>query len=164
MAYAVVRTDSMSGVTDATLLAHGRYKDNDAYAEIENGSIVVVGDLEDGEREVRQFSDVTASTKIDEVALVAAPELIKDTCTHKDLSDWINPAGVATRGYRFHSHDVFSVSAEAFDGAVPTVGQTVAVKADSHKMVAGTGALTIGKCIEIETLRYVTMYAIEVDM
>lgn len=165
MAYAMVRTDSLSGITDASLLTHGRYVNaSGAYAEIENGSIVLVGALETGERESRQYKDITSSTGINAVALIANPELMKHNCEKKSLSDYVNAAGQCIRGYMFHKNDVFSVSAQAFDGTVPTKSQKVSVAANAHKMKAGTtGALTIGECIDIEIKKGVTWYVIKVE-
>lgn len=165
MAYAIVRTDSMSGTTDFSMLVHGRYVGaDDKYAEIENGSIVLVGDLEANERESHKYLDIAEDTTIQQVALVAEPELIRDECHHKGIADYINVAGKCIRAYMLHKNDVFAVSADAFIGTAPTKGQAVSINSGKHKMVAGTGDLAIGKCIDIEVKKYQTYYVIKPEL
>ena len=48
MAHTVVRTDMLAGTVNPAFLENGRYKKSDAYEKIDNGSIVMVGALEDG--------------------------------------------------------------------------------------------------------------------
>ena len=170
MAYCVVRTDLMSGTTDPSCLEHGRfYNAHDAQEAIQNGSIVQVGDLEAGERESHKYTDVAAGAVLNDVVLIAEPELITDTSHHKGIADYISPAGKIIRGYRLHQFDEFSVSAEGFTSATrqaAQVGAYVSVAEGTHMLAASarkpdTG-LYIGKIIDVEVKNFVTYYCIAV--
>lgn len=151
--YAIVRTDNMSGTYVGKDLVSLR-----ADKDIENGSVVSVGALEEGEREVRAMADMTAASKVSELALIAGVEVVKDK-KYNTLSEFINEEGDIVRGYRLVSKDIFSVTAEAFkEGAKLAVGSIVECAA-GRKMNAVASATasttTIGKIIAIEGEYYV---------
>lgn len=170
MAYCVVRTDAMSGTTDATCLEHGRfYNAEGVQSEIQNGSIVQVGALETGERESHKYTDVTANATINDVVLIAAPELIYDTYRHKGVQDFINGAGDIIRGYHLHQWDEFAVTAPGFDPTTLSnakVGAYVSVAAGKHILSASAAkpqsGLVIGTIEDIEIKNYMTFYTIRV--
>ena len=76
--YGVVRLDNMSGTTDGTLLRSVRFYDGDKEAAIKNGRVVLIGDLLDGQREVRKATAPAATSPLTHIGLVAAPELMYD--------------------------------------------------------------------------------------
>lgn len=169
--HAVVRTDNMFGVDVRSGLVSIEYMgaDGQTPTEIENGNVLKVGALKDGEREIYVGSDVAADDSLDEIVLVASPELMYDE-RDRNLDDFINEAGYPARGYRIHNGDIFSVTIEALDGAEePAVGDVVEL-ADGTKLsvaAAATGATegstVVGSIIHIETVGRYTYYAILVD-
>lgn len=151
--YAIVRTDNMSGTYVGKDLVSLR-----ADKDIENGSVVVVGALEEGEREVRTMADMAATSKLSELAVIAGVEVIKDK-KYNALSEFINETGDIVRGYRLVSKDLFSVTKEAFkDGAKLAVGNIVECAAGRkmNAVASATASTTaIGKIIAIEGEYYV---------
>ena len=162
MAYTVVRTDMMAGTTNPAFLENGRYVKDGAYADIENGSIVSVGALENGERESHVYSDVAAGTDLSKLVLIAAPEVIIDTYPHKGIADFINEAGTCIRGYYLLNGE-FSLTAEGFDGAVPKVGDSVGVAANTHKLKVDATDTVIGTVTHIEVKKYMIFYTVKVE-
>lgn len=162
MAHTVVRTDMLAGTVNPAYLENGRYVKDGAYADIDNGSIVMVGALEDGERESHVYSDVTADATIDSLVLIVVPETFKDTTTHKeDVRDFYVKKGVCARGYRLTPGAEFSLTADGIDGN-PTKGAAIGVDAKSHKCKVG-GTVKIGTIIDIDVKNYMTYYTIQVS-
>lgn len=171
MAYGVVRTDNMFGTDVRAGLVSIKYivtsgsgsSATKTETAIENGNVLKVGALMEGEREVFEGSAPAADTALSEVVLVASPEIMYDEHKHK-LSDFINEAGTIARGYRLHKGDIFSVTAEALSAASKiAVGNIVELQADTKlKVVASatSGSTTIGKIIAIENAGFYTYYAI----
>lgn len=166
--HAIVRTDLMSGTTDASLLMSVQYVtgSNEATA-IDNGNIVAVDDtLVDGESEIYVAKKPTATTPIKNIVLVANPELFYDETKHHDLSEYENEAGKTIRGYKLHNNDVFSVTAEAISGT-PSKGKFLNVGADTKLVVASTvstGDVNVGKIIDVETVGNDTYYVVKVSL
>ena len=114
MAYAVIRTDLMSGTKQPADLVSLRFYDASGNkAEVENGVIVKLQGYEDGEREVMKAVAASAGDDLNDCAIVAAPEVMYDE-RKKNLDEFINEAGKATRGYIPRSRNVFSVTKEGF--------------------------------------------------
>lgn len=151
--FACVRTDNMSGTTVGKDLVSLK-----ADKEIENGSVVVVGDLVEGEREVRAIADMTATSEVKDLALIASVEIVKSKA-YNTLSEFINEENSIVRGYRLVSKDIFSVTKEAFaTPASAKVGAYVIAKAGRKMDVADAeaeGTTTIGKIIAVEGEWYV---------
>lgn len=144
--YACVRTDNMSGTVLGKDLVSAKFD-----GAIENGNIVVIGDLLEGEREVREATQPTAAAELRDLAVVASEEVVKEKA-HNTLAEFINEEGDILRCYRLVSRDIFSVTAEALDGDA-TVGAVVEAQASTKMKVAETateGSTTIGKIIAIE--------------
>lgn len=164
--YAVVRTDNMMGTDVRSMLNSVRYMDaENKPAEIENGCVVKVGALIEGEREIYAATDMAAADKLDAVVLLAAPEVMYDERL-KNLDDYINEAGKNIRGYHFHSGDIFSLTKEAFvDAKAPEVGHIVELAAGTKLNVVAeaTGATVVGKVIDVEIAGRHTYYGIKVD-
>ncbi len=111
MAYAVVRTDNMTGTDVRSQLVSAKYMGTagDTPTAIENGNVIKIENLMDGEREIFVGTDVATDTPITDVVLVATPEVLYDE-RKRNLDEFINEANVPVRGYRFNSGDIFSVT------------------------------------------------------
>lgn len=158
--YCVIRTDLMSGTKQpADLLSVRVYDGKGNKIDAENGLIVKVGALEDGEREVHKATLAASTDNLDECAILAGVEIMYDETKHS-LDDYYNVAGKAVRAYIPRNRNVFSVTKEGFvDGTVPAVGDTVGIGAG--KIAAGGAGL--GKCIAIEKAGMFTFYVIQID-
>ena len=163
MAHAIVRTDMMAGTINPAFLENGRYVVSEAYADIDNGSICMVGALEEGERESHVYSDVPAGTALDKLVVIAAPELMNDLQDHSHvtLRDFYVKAGTCVRGYYLAPRGEFSVSVDGITGS-PSVGASVGLDADTHKLKVGATDTVIGKIIDIEVKKSVTFYVIKI--
>lgn len=168
--YAVVRTDKLYATDVRAGMVSVRFQDgNGNKAAIENGNVVKLGALEAGSREVYVGAAPAANTTVNEIALIASPEVMYDE-RKKNLDEFINEAGVIARGYRLHTGDIFSVTKEALDGAAtPAVGDVVELKAGTklNVVAAATGATegstVVGKVIDKNIVGRYTYYAIQVD-
>jgi len=165
-AYACVRTDNMSGTTLGKNLVSIRYKADGVEAPIENGNLVVVGALMEGERELREGTTPAADSALRNIALIASEEVDK-TKTRDTLSGFRNEAGADCRGYRLVAGDFFAVTKEAFDAdAELTVGKTIFELQASTKMravdTATGGSTKVGALYAIEQEGATTWYVVEV--
>lgn len=160
MAYTVIRTDLMSGTNQPADLVSLRFYDAEGnQAEVENGVIVQLQGYEDGEREVMKAVAAAAGADLNECAIVAGVEVMYDE-RKKNLDEFINEAGKATRGYIPRSRNVFSVTKEGFvGGAVPEKGAEVGIGEGGKIDAAGTG---LGVCVDIDVAGRYTYYAIKV--
>lgn len=165
--YAVIRTDLMTGTNVAADLVSFLYMDAEGNpAAIENGNVVKLEGLADpNNRELWKAVDCAADTAMSDVVIVAGVELLYDE-RKKNLSDYINVAGKAVRGYIPHSRDIFSVTIEALNAAAtPEVGNVVELMAGTKMNVAAAateGATQVGKIIAIEQAGRYTYYVIQV--
>ena len=165
MAYGIVRTDSMYGTDVRAGLVSIKYMgaNGSTPTAIENGNVLKVGALETGEREVYIGGAVAANDALKDVVLIASPEVMYDE-RKRNIDEFINDAGKACRGYRFHDGDIFSVTKDALDGAAtPAVGNIVELKAGTKLNVAASataGATTVGKIIAVDAVGRYTYYAI----
>lgn len=110
MANKVIRLDVMSGNRDNTQVKSGRYYKDDAKAAVENGTIVAIGALDDGEREIHKVTDVTETDTF--VGIISTPEVIYDErgVGDRDLSKFVNEVGEPVRVHVLHAGDVFSIA------------------------------------------------------
>lgn len=155
--HGVVRTDFMHGTNSSAGLHSVKYMVGEEFVAIDNGSVLVLDSLIEGEREIWKAVAPTEGADLGKLVLIATPEVMYDERL-RNLSDFYNEAGVAARGYVLHSGDIFSVTAPVLDGAEDaTVGATVGVQASTKLKVGGTG---LGTVIAIETvgsLKYVVI-------
>lgn len=160
MAYAVIRTDLMSGTKQpADLVSLRFYNASGEQAEVENGVIVKLTGYEDGEREVMKAVAAEAGADLNECAIVAGVEVLYDE-RKKNLDEYINEAGKATRGYIPRSRNMFSVTKEAFVGSTaPDKGAAVGIGANGKIDAAGTG---LGTCVDVEVAGRYTYYTIQI--
>lgn len=167
MAYGIVRTDNMYGTDVRAALVSIKYMGEDGATPtaIENGSVLKVGALIEGEREIYVGGAVAANDKVEDVVLVASPEVMYDE-RKKNLDEYINVAGKACRGYHIHSGDIFSVTKAVLAGeAAPAVGDVVELAAGTKLSVAkeATGATVVGTIIAIDVVGRYTYYAIKAN-
>lgn len=160
MSYAVIRTDLLSGTSNCADLVSLRFYDaEDHMAEVENGVIVELQGYEDDEREVMKAVAATASSDLNNCAIVAGVEVMYDE-RKKNLDEYINEAGKVVRGYIPRSRNMFAETKEGFvDEAVPEKGGNVGVGAGGKLDAAGNG---FGKCVAIEPAGRYTYYVIQI--
>lgn len=158
--YTVIRTDNLSGTKQpADLLSVRVYDAEGNKIEVEQGAIVKVGTLEDGEREVYKATLATADDNIDDCAIVAAVEVAYDERV-RNLEDYINEAGKAVRAYIPRNRNFWSVTAEGFVGGnVPAKDAKVGLGADGKLDASAEG---VGKCVAIEQAGRHTFYVIQI--
>lgn len=169
MAYAVVRTDKLHGTDQRAEIFSVEYRSGDtpAPAAIQNGNVVLLGNLKSGEREIYYASAVAANSPLNKVVLIASPEMMYDKFA---LDEFINPAGVPARAYSLVDHGMFGVTKEALAGAsTPAVGDVVELAAGTklNVVAAATGATAgstiVGKIDAIETAGKYTYYVIRIE-
>lgn len=160
--HAVVRTDLMFGTDVRSGLVSVKYMgaDGETPTEIDNGNVLKVEKLLDGEREIYVGATPTASDDVKDIVLVASVEVMYDE-RKRNLDEFVNEADKVCRGYRLHSGDVFSVTADALEGA-PAVGQPVTLAAGTKLEVGGSGT-AVGTIIAEDIVGRYTYYAIKVD-
>lgn len=159
---AVVRTDKMYATDVRAGMVSVRYQPGDVMTDIDNGNVVKLNGLEDGQREIYKGETPAASDDLKTIVLVATPEVMYDERL-RGLDDFYNKAGKAARGYRLHTGDIFSVTADALEGDL-AVGNLVEL-ADGTKLsvvASESGATVVGKIIDINVVGRFTYYVIEV--
>lgn len=169
MSYGVVRTDKMSGTDVAKDLVSAKYMGSGSTATAcDNGNVIKLTTLASGEREVYTGVTPAVDTALSALALVATPEVLYDTVTYKNLTDFTNAAGAIVRAYRLRSDDIFSVTADALNigsGVTPAVGYVVEAMAGIKLNVVASltgGSTQVGTILAIETVGLYTWYVIQV--
>lgn len=165
MKHSVVRTDKVYGTDNRTGVVSLRYQKGNKNADIDNGNVVLIESLEDGSREVYKAVDVKANSPITDVVIIASPEVIKDE-RKRNLDDFYNEAGIAARGYRFHSGDIISVTKDALIGVEPAKGKVVELAAGTKMNVADSAtesSTVVGRVEDIENVGRYTYIVIKVD-
>lgn len=161
MAYTVFRSDLLSGTSQGADLISARVYDTDETTPIavENGTIIEIKELEEGQREIYKAVLATSSSKLSDCAVVGTPEVFYDE-RQKNLDEFINEAGTAVRGYILRSRNMFSETKEGFvGGTVPEKDDEVGIGANGKLDAAGTG---FGTCVAIEVAGRYTYYVIRI--
>lgn len=166
--HAVVRTDDMFGTDSRPDPVSFKYMGDDGATEtaIDNGNVVTLDKVVDKEREVWSAKAVDTTTPIDNIILVASPELEYDEWK-RPLDMFVNKAGAICRGYRLHNGMVFSVTANALSGATPTVGYALELAKGTTLNVVESpteGNTQVGKIIAIEISGLYTYAVIKVEL
>lgn len=167
MTHGVIRTDNMLGTDVGTHLVSFKYQPSDTDTAIDNGNVVVIGDLINGEREVHTATTPAANSALAKIAVVASVEVMYDE-RKKNLDDFYNEAGKICRGYYLHSKDVFSVTADALSigsGVTPAVGSIVELAAGTKLNVVASltsGSTQVGTIAAIEKAGRYTYYVIQI--
>lgn len=163
--YPVVRIDNMSGTKNPENLVSLKYFVGATATEIPNGSIVKLDGLLTGEREVYKAVAPLANTPIEDLVLVATPELSYDE-RMTGYDDFTNEAGAIARGYRLASkNQVFSVTDDALTGTSIAVGNVVEAQADTTAKVVSSltsSSTKIGVIDAIENAGRFTYYVVRV--
>lgn len=158
MGNCVIRTDLMSGTTQPADLVSLRFYNSETPAQVENGVIAKLVELETGEREVWKAVAATSSDKLSDCVVIAGVEVMYDE-RKKNLDDYVNEAGKITRGYILRSRNEFSVTKEGFVGATPpALKDEVGIGTGGKIDPDGTG---LGTCVAIETAGRYTYYTIK---
>lgn len=160
--HSVVRTDALTGTDVRSQLVSVKYMGTDGKTAtaIDNGHVVAIDALVEGEREIFVGKDMTGSESLGDVVLIASEETMYDNLK-KNLDDFTNAADDIARGYHLNHGDMFSVTSDALEGT-PAVGSKVALKAGTKLEVGGSGTV-IGKIIAIETTYRYTYNVIKID-
>ena len=169
MAHAIVKTELMQGTYDPTALVSLKYygeneANQEVLANIDNGNVVLLGDLMTGEREIFKATTPAANSDIKNIVLVAAPERFTDE-RKRNMKDFYNVAGDTVRGYRLVSGRWFSVTSEAISGTLAK-GKIVELQAGTQlkAVTSPTGGSTVvGKIMEVEEVGLDTFYAIKIN-
>lgn len=178
--HGVVRTDRMYGTDVAANLVSVKYMGTGATpTAIDNGCVVALDGLMTGQREVYKGVVPAKNTALKNLVLIATPEVMYDE-RKKNLEDFENEAGTICRGYVFHEHDIFGVTADVLDAAADIAvsnlvelqpaatnvgGDVTNAEAGIHMRVvasATSGCTTIGEVIAIEKAGRHTYYVIQV--
>ncbi len=122
----IVRLDNVAATKVPSLLKSAKYMVSDVATEVENGVLVAVGKLVDGEREIHKATEATSGDE--NVGIVCTPELIYDErgVGDADLANFKNEADAPIRVAILQRGDIFSVANEGV-GSDKEVGLLTAV-------------------------------------
>ena len=148
---------------EEALLAHVQ-----AEVDLDNGSIGVLGDYVEGEREIKKLDVATETSTKEELVLVSAPELIynEDRRVYNQLKNFYNTAGDATRAYYLKNVKRFRISEEGLDGldAISDLDMTkhkyyiVPQASNKMKIVEDVETNAIGKLVRVDKEGLATYY------
>lgn len=153
--HVMFRSDAMAGTVLGQYLVSLRVA-----TEIDNGMLVAVGTLEEGQREVKTMNPIAAETKRGAIAVLGTEEVDKEK-TFDTVGGFTNKVGTIARGYILHETDAYAVTAGAFEGGVPVKDAKIYAKAGSNKHFTA-GDVEIGICEAIENDGATTWYVIRV--
>lgn len=159
--HAIVRLDNVAAAYNGALAKSVEYFVDTTASNIDNGCIVALSGLMDGQREIYKAVAPTATSK---VLLTCGVELMYDESQYHGLEDYQNEAGKPFRAIELQAGDTFSVTAEALSG-IPAVGSYVTV-GTTTQMVVKTEVTTeqvIGTIVAIETVGSDTYYVVSVS-
>ncbi len=120
-----VRTDNMGATKVPSLIKSAKYFESDVAAEIENGELVTIGTLLDGEREVHKAT--TPESGDTYIGIVCTPELEYEETGYHGLDTYKNKADQVIRVFMLQKGDIFSIGNEG-SGADKTVDSNVVAK------------------------------------
>lgn len=156
MANAIIRLDNVSATHDGSLL-----KSVKLTAPLQNGSVVEIGGLVEGEREIHSTTTPKATSTY--FGILCTPELMYDE--KKQMDEFVNVVDKPARAFIPTKGDIFSATVEAFS-ATPKVGDAVELATANTMKVAATAttdSTQIGKVIEIDVVGSKTFYVVEVQ-
>ena len=168
MSHGVFRSDLMSGTDVAAELVSVKYMGNDGNTatEIDNGCVVALDGLMEGEREIWKGVTPQANTPISDIAIIGTPEVLYDE-RKKNLDEFYNEKNKPARGYLPHTRNIFSVTIDALNASgTPEVGDAVELMAGVKLNVvkeATSGATQIGKIIAVEQAGRYTYFVIKIN-
>jgi len=168
--HAIIQTDLLAGTDVGAYLGMGRYLGSDGATptEIDNGHVVKVGNLIDGERDLRVYTTPAANTPIDRIGIIATPERFYDGLTH-GAKDYENAEGLNLRTYLLTgmtTSSAFTVTVDGFEigaGLTPEKGWIAELMAGTKLKLVATataGATVVGKVIGITKLEGIEAFTI----
>ena len=173
MAKKVFWKNLMSSEFDGSKLITGKFYEDAAYAEIHDGALVVIGDLDDStvypsvkDFNVRKITKPTALT--DKVAIVDISDVTNGQIagvTYRDGikgTDLVSPAGKQVRVRRLAIGDTFWLASGNFASA-PTVGKYATVKPNSTLFDAATEITDGQSTVKIEATSKLIEGAVNTD-
>lgn len=113
MAYKIIRKDNMAATANGSLIKSAKfYNGSDKTAPVENGTIVSIGTLLNGEREIHKVKAATTTDTY--VGIVCTPEVLYDQTGvgDSDLSNFRNEADEVITVDVLTVGDIFSVANE----------------------------------------------------
>lgn len=155
MANAIIRLDNVQATHDGSLL-----KSVNLTEALQNGSVVEIGGLKTGEREIHTTEKPKVTTTY--YGILCTPELMYDE--KKQMDEFTNVTDKPARAFIPQKGDIFSATVEAFS-ATPAVGQAVELAASHVLAVADAateGSTQVGKIIEVDVVGSKTFYVVEV--
>ena len=102
-----VRLDVVSGNRDNSQVKSAKYFKDGAPAEVENGVVVAIKGLVEGEREIHEVVDVTDKDMF--VGLITTPEVDYEERGYYGIDTFVNKADVPVRVHVLHEGDIFSI-------------------------------------------------------
>lgn len=132
---AKINLDNVRGITTNTVLADKVY---------ENGAVLTVGGLIDGEYNMFAAKDVAG----DKVYLVTTPEI--DRTSNSDSIDHTNEKGSHMRVHQLERGDIFTVE-QAVHGSV-TAQKGQLIKGEGNAFVDATDVDAFAEVLEVETI------------
>lgn len=144
-----------------SLLLTGKYKANANYAVVEDGALVVVGDLDAstvyaGNKDMNVFEIKAPAADTDEIAIVDIADVSKGDVRGESwrvgirTDGLVGEAGQPVRVRLLKKYDRFWISDDAFASA-PTVGQFAVATANSTKFTPAAADASATKfCVKIE--------------
>lgn len=166
--HGVVRTDNMAAtdVRGGENLVSARYQSASEKLAVDNGNVLLIGDLEAGEREIYKASAPAANSPLKDVVLVASSEDMYDEHLH-NLDEFYNVEGSIVRGYHFHRNDTFGITADCFEAAAAVaVNDIVELQAKTKMKIVKTatsGSTKVGHVIAIEKAGRYEYVVVKVD-
>ena len=122
----VVRLDNMAATKVPSLIKSAKYMVSNVATAIENGELVTVGALVDGEREIHEATaPVSGDTNI---GIVCTPELLynQNGVADGDLANYTNEADAVIRVMILQKGDIFSIAGESTSADKDVDGEVVA--------------------------------------
>ena len=168
--HAIIQTDLLAGTDVGVFLGMGRYLGDDGITPtaIDNGHVVKIGDLINGERDLRAYTTPAANTPIDRIGIIATPERFYDGLTH-GAKDYENAEGLNLRTYLLAcmtTSSAFTVTIDGFEigaGLTPEKGWAAELMAGTKLKLVATataGSTVVGKVIGITKLEGIEAYTI----
>lgn len=161
MAYTVFRCDNMPGTDQRTMIVSVLVQDDggDPIAA-ENGSIVEIGELVEGQHNLYTAKLATSSSTLSKCAVLGTPEVVYDDTPKKNLDDFVNEAGKPAAAYLLKDGGVFSITKEGFvSNTAPSATKTTVGLGDGGKIdSSGSG---LGTVLAIDKTARYTFYAIQ---
>lgn len=118
-----VRTDNMAATKVPSLIKSAKFFVGNVATKIENGELVTIGALVDGEREIHKATTPIAEDTY--IGLVCTPELRYEENGYHGVDTFENSADKAIRVFILQKGDIFSIGNDGI-GADKVAGELTA--------------------------------------